>query len=313
MKWSESLLQERGYQVRKSITGKSYEKETQYQEVSLVVQQGIPLIRFACFEDQRHWMDMAFSTRLGGISKGYLSEMNLGWNQGDTRENVCKNYHLFCQGIGVDPKKLVFSDQIHETTVEYVTEADCAEAELQKKLVGVDGLYTDQCGIILATSYADCVPLFFADPVKRIIASSHSGWRGTVGQIGMRTIEQMRMRFDCHPKDIIALIGPSICQTCYEVSGDVAEQFESIYGEKELSEIIEPGEMENKYQLDLWAACYHTIKKAGVLPENIQVSRICTCCHQDLLFSHRATRGKRGNLNGFIWKHAVPTIPESGW
>lgn len=313
MLWTEELLQKQGYTLRRAETGKLYERETKYHGVSLVVQQGIPLLTFACFDGQQDWMGMAFSTRLGGISQGYLAEMNLGWNQGDAPETVRENYRRLCKGLGVKPDRLVFSDQIHETTVEYVTDHLCAGVEIQKKLVGVDGLYTDQTDVVLATSFADCVPLFFADPVRKIIASSHSGWRGTVGQIGLHTIKQMQRQFGCQPEDIIVLIGPSICQNCYEVSEDVIRQFEAVYSEVELADIVEKGAAKGKYQLDLWAACYHTMKKAGILPENIQVSGICTCCHANLLFSHRATKGKRGNLNGFIWKHAGLTTPESDW
>ncbi len=313
MVWTEEKLQKQGYSIIQTEAGKLYERETEYRGVALVVQNGVPLLTFACFEGQQDWMGMAFSTRLGGISKGYLAEMNLGWNRGDTQETVQENYRLLCKGLGVDAERLVFSDQVHETTVEYVTEELCAGIDLQKKLMGVDGLYTDQTDVILATSYADCVPLFFADPVRRIIASSHSGWRGTVGQIGLRTIEQMQQRFGCNPRDIIALIGPSICRNCYEVSEEIIPQFAAVYNESELSDIVEPGAAEGKYQLDLWAACYHTMKKAGILPENIQVSGICTCCHQDLLFSHRASQGRRGNLNGFIWKRVDLKVPESGW
>lgn len=306
MKWTEALLKKQGYQLRQTTTHKSYEQETRYHDVSLVVQDGIPLIRFACFEEQSDWMGMAFSTRLGGISTGHLAEMNLGWKQGDSHETVWKNYERICQALGVEMERLVFSDQVHETAVEYVTESHCAGTEGKKKLVGVDGLYTDRHGITLATSYADCVPLVFADPVTRVIASSHSGWRGTVGQIGRITIEKMVKRFDSKPENILVLVGPSICQNCYEVSQDVRDAFSSVYQEEELEEILENGVAEGKYQLDLWAACYHTIKKAGVPPENIQVSRVCTCCQPDLLFSHRATQGKRGNLNGFIWLKDTP-------
>lgn len=301
MKWTEALLKKKGYQLKQTSTFKSYEQECGYHGVSLVVQDGVPLIHFACFAEQTDWMGMAFSTRLGGISTGCLSEMNLGWNRGDSPETVWENYDRISQALGIEAEKLVFSDQVHETTVEYVTESQCAGVERRKKLVGVDGLYTDQEGIILATSYADCVPLFFADPVKKVVASSHSGWRGTVGQIGRITIEKMKERFDCKPENILVLVGPSICQSCYEVSQDVREQFTSLYSEDALAEILEDGRTTGKYQLDLWAACYHSIKKAGVPPEHIQVSRVCTCCQPDLLFSHRATQGKRGNLNGFIW------------
>lgn len=301
------------YHLKQNVTNKFYEQETRYQGVSLIEQRGIPFITFECFEKQRDWMGMAFSTRLGGISRGYLAEMNLGWNRGDSPETVQKNYQLICEALDVPTESLVFSDQVHETTVEYVTKQHCAGTLLEKKLTGVDGFYTDQDGITLATSYADCVPLFLADPVTRVIASSHSGWRGTVGQIGMTTVRQMEKQFGCQPKNILVLIGPSICQNCYEVSEDVVDQMATVYTEVELSNIADTGASPGKYQLDLWAACYYTMRKAGVPPENIQVSRVCTCCQPDLLYSHRATQGQRGNLNGFIWKRAFPTAPESDW
>ena len=98
------------------------------------------------------------------------------------------------------------------------------------------------------------------------------------------------------------VIGPSICQQCYEVSEDVVSALSCVYAEDQMSQIAEPGREPGKYQLDLWAACYETLKEAGIPPKSIQVSGVCTCCHKDLLFSHRATAGKRGNLNGFIWK-----------
>lgn len=302
MHWTESLLKQHGYALKQTATQKSYERETRYQDVSLTVQEGIPLLTFACFKEQRDWMGMAFSTRLGGRSEGCLAELNLGWNRGDSPATVRENYRRICQALGVDAESLVFSDQVHDTVVEYVTETQRAGKYLEKKLTGADGLYTDREGLTLATSYADCVPLFFADPVRHVIASSHSGWKGTVGQIGKITVEQMEKRFGCQPEHIIVLVGPSICQACYEVSQDVIDQFAAVFTSEELSEIAVPGVVEGKYQLDLWAACYRTLQKAGVLPENIQVSRICTCCQPELLFSHRATQGKRGNLNGFIWK-----------
>lgn len=303
MKWTELLLNQHGYQVTQTNTHKSYERETRFQDVSLVVHKGIPLLTFACFEEQRDWMGMAFSTRLGGISEGCLAELNLGWNRGDSAATVKENYRRICQALGRNEESLVFSDQVHDTVVEYVTEAQQAGKNLEKKLTGVDGLCTDREGITLATSYADCVPLFFADPVRHVIASSHSGWKGTVGQIGRKTIALMEKRFGCQPEHILALVGPSICQNCYEVSQDVMDQFAAVYSAEELSEIAMPGVVEGKYQLDLWAACYHTIRKAGVPAEKIQVSRVCTCCQPRLLFSHRATQGQRGNLNGFIWRN----------
>lgn len=282
--------------------GKCYAPWYRDTETYLEEQGGMPLLRFQAGQEQE-WMQLAFSTRLGGVSRGHLFSLNLGWERGESRENVCENYRRVCEALGADYRRLVFTDQVHETTVLYAGEELCAGENLEKRVSGVDGIYTDIPGLVLATSYADCVPLFFWDPVHRLIAASHSGWRGSVSKIGQRTLEKLQQRGSAL-QDIHVLIGPSICQDCYEVSRDVAEQFYHAYPVQEHGQILAEGrvteEGEQKYQLDLWAANWCQLKRAGVSPENIHLSGVCTCCNHELLFSHRATGGRRGNLNGFI-------------
>lgn len=282
--------------------GKEYAAYYDNEETILEERSKVPYLHFGSF-DRQEWLQLSFSTRLGGVSDGYLSSLNLGWDRGEGRENVCENYRRYCESIGADHQKLVLSDQVHETTVKYVDQNFCAGANIEKKLKAVDGMLTDIPELLLATSYADCVPLFFCDPKKKIIASSHSGWKGTVAGIGEVTVQKMQ-EMGCTLSDIEVLIGPSICQSCYEVSGDVAEQFLEKYPQEEASQIVTEGrvtdEGEQKYQLDLWAANWFLLKKAGILPEHIHLSGVCTCCNSTLLYSHRASHGKRGNLNGFI-------------
>ncbi len=272
------------------------------EEVYLDETKEVPLLRFSVCRELK-WMDLAFSTRAGGISEGYLASLNLGWDRGEPRENVCENYKRVCSALGGDYQKLVLSDQIHETKVIYADENHCGGENIEKRLKGVDGLVTDKPGLILATSYADCVPLFFIDSKKRIIASSHSGWKGTVAKIGQETLEKMK-EMGSDVKDIVVIIGPSICQKCYEVSEDVAVQFLETYGEEAGMDILQKGKImpdgEQKYQLDLWAANWHQLTKAGIREENLHVSGLCTCCNPEFLYSHRASQGKRGNLNGFM-------------
>ena len=282
--------------------GKPYAVGYDDKETVLEKEAKVPYLHFHSF-DRQEWLQLTFSTRLGGVSKGYLSTLNLGWDRGEPRENVCENYRRYCASIGSKSEKLVLSDQVHETTVRYVDERDCAGTEIVKKLKDVDGMITDIPGLVLATSYADCVPLFFCDPVKRIVASSHSGWKGTVAGIGAETIRKMH-KMGCQPEDIEVLIGPSICQKCYEISEDVAKQFATAYEADEMEQILQKGrvtgEGEQKYQLDLWAANWFQLKRAGVQPAHIHLAGVCTCCNHELLFSHRASHGKRGNLNGFL-------------
>lgn len=260
----------------------------------------VPLIRFEAFRGL-DFINAAFSTRFGGVSEGYLSELNFGFERGETKENVVENYKLFCASMGLEAKNLVLSDQVHDTKVHVAMQEDACGDEIKKKLKGIDGLLTNQPELCLATSYADCVPLFFVDGKKGVIASSHSGWRGTVERMGAKTIAAMQRKFNSQTEDIIAVIGPSICQSCYEVSQDVIDAFTKNYDKEWMNVISYCSDIENKkYQLDLWAANYLQLKEAGVLEKNIHVAGLCTCCNNRLLFSHRASKGKRGNLNGFI-------------
>lgn len=167
-----------------------------------------------------------FSTRLGGVSEGMFSTMNLSFNRGDDKDKVLENYRRIAGAIGFSLEKTVCSDQTHTTNIRIVTAQDAGKGILKEKdYHDIDGLVTNVQGLTLATSYADCVPLFFIDPIQKAVGLSHSGWKGTVGRIGARTIEVMEKTFGSRPEDIYAAIGPSICQDCYEVSEDVAEQF----------------------------------------------------------------------------------------
>ena len=199
----------------------------------------------------------------------------------------------------MDYDKFVFTDQTHTTNVRKVTAEDAGNGlTREREFHDTDGLITDVPGLVLSTFYADCVPLYFVDPVHRAIGLSHSGWRGTVNRMGKATIEAMRMEYGSRPEELRCAIGPSICQDCYEVSGDVSVEFERAFAGHE-NEILIAKE-NGKYQLDLWKANEIVLLDAGVLPEHIEITDICTCCNPDLLFSHRASHGKRGNLGAFL-------------
>ena len=161
-----------------------------------------------------------FSTRIGGVSEGMFATLNLSYNRCDKKEAVDENFRRIGKAIGFDHTKLVFSNQIHETKIHKVTKEDCG-----KVMKDMDGLATNEPGIPLYTGYADCVPLFFYDPVEKVAALAHSGWRGTVGRIGAKMVRFLESEFGCKKENIVAAIGPSICRSCYEVSEDVAEKF----------------------------------------------------------------------------------------
>lgn len=241
-----------------------------------------------------------FSTRIGGVSEGIYSSMNLSFSRGDDGDKVRENFRRMAEAIDVEADSLVFAAQTHTTNVRKVTLDDKGKGIISLlDYQDVDGLITNEPGVCLTTFYADCVPLFFVDPVHRAIGLSHSGWRGTVGRMGQATLDKMKEEYGTEAKDVIAAIGPSICQDCYEVSEDVIGKFQAAFEEKYWKDLFYQKE-NKKYQLNLWMANEIILKEAGVLKENIAVTNVCTNCNSDVLFSHRATGGARGSLAAFM-------------
>ena len=241
-----------------------------------------------------------FSTRIGGVSQGIYASMNLSFQRGDDEHDVRENFKRIAAAIGVKEEEITFSKQTHTANVREVSLEDKGKGlTKQMDYDNVDGLVTNVPGICLATFYADCVPLFFVDPKKRAIGLSHSGWRGTVEKIGKRTVEKMSQLYGSRPEDIYAAVGPSICQDCYEVTGDVIEGFQKNFREEYWKELFYKKE-NGRYQLNLWKANEFVLREAGILEERLAVTNLCTCCNPELLFSHRASYGKRGNLGAFL-------------
>lgn len=240
-----------------------------------------------------------FSTRMGGVSKGYLGTMNLSFTRGDREENVRENFRRIADAIGFREEQLVFSAQVHETKIRKVTAANRGEGITKETAPGIDGLATDEADVPLYTSYADCVPLLFYDPQKKVVAMAHSGWRGTAARIGAKMAHFMEKEYGSRAENIIAAVGPSICRKCYEVSEDVAQAFREAFRPEQFPLLFDE-KGQGKYQLDLWEANRIILTEAGILPEHLDVTDLCTCCNHDKLFSHRASHGKRGNMGCFM-------------
>lgn len=250
--------------------------------------------------DKLDFIKHGFSTRIGGVSTGIYSSMNLTYTRTDNPENVTTNFRIMGDALSINVEDMVYAMQTHTVNVMEVNESHKGMGILRNRdFTDIDGLVTNVPGVVLVTSYADCVPLFFVDPVNKAIGLSHSGWRGTVNNIAKVTIEKMTTLYGTKPTDVISFIGPSICKDCYEVSEDVAEEFAKAYGPAVFDDILYIKD-NGKFKLNLWAANYHNFINSGILPENIGITDVCTCCNSDLLFSHRATKGERGGLCGFL-------------
>ena len=247
-----------------------------------------------------------FSTRLGGVSEGIYASMNVSYARGDQKEAVDENYRRIAACLPCSVEDMVCSDQTHTDHIRVVTAQDRGKGVTRPRdYQDVDALITREEGVVLCTFFADCVPLFFVDPVKRAIGLAHSGWRGTVKKIGKKTVEAMADAFGTNPQDIHAAVGPSICQDCYEVSEDVIWEFRKAFPDmgEDLHGICRPlwyPAKPGKYQLDLWETNRQVMLEAGISEDKIEVTDLCTCCNPDVLFSHRASEGKRGNLGAFM-------------
>lgn len=271
----------------------------QIPEMNVKNNKGVTFLTYPAFEDM-DWLVHGFSTRLGGVSQGIYSSMNLSFTRGDEESCVRENYRRISQAMGFDMNSIVTSDQTHTNNVRKITEKDRGKGiVVPRDYTDTDGMITNVRGLVLATFYADCVPLYFADPVHYAVGLSHSGWRGTVRKIGAVTIKKMAEEYGSDPKDIKAAIGPSICQECYEVSEDVIEEFKESFDRKHWEKLFYKKD-NGKYQLNLWMANRSILVEAGIPEANISMPNICTCCNPEFLFSHRASHGKRGNLGAFL-------------
>lgn len=268
-------------------------------DLELKERDGIPYLSYPILERTglvRH----GFSTRAGGVSRGEFSTMNFSVSRGDSQEAVLENYRRFSKAAGLNYKGLVASSQTHTTNIRKVTWEDAGKGITKEPdYDDVDGLMTDEKGLALVTFYADCVPLYFLDPVRKAIALSHSGWRGTAGNMAGITVQAMVKEYGTRPEDLLACIGPSICRDCYEIGEDTACEFQKGFTQEEQKKVLMP-KTGGKYQLDLWEANRILLLKAGIRGENLAVTNICTCCNPESLFSHRASQGRRGNLAAFL-------------
>lgn len=229
----------------------------------------------------------AFSRRTGGVSHGKIEGFNFGFRVGDDSDAVLRNYKILADDIGADVERIVCARQQHTDNIRIVTEQDCGKGviEVDSDIQDTDGLITNIPQIPLVVFTADCVPLLFCDPVRKVVAATHAGWRGTAQKIGKKTISLMKSEFGCAPENIIAAIGPSIGPCCFEVDSDTALNFDKKYCKPKPN---------NKFHVDLWAVNRDDMLSEGLIPDNIYVSEECTICSSDKYYSYRTHKEHTG-------------------
>lgn len=239
-----------------------------------------------------------FSTRLGGVSGGACASLNLGVNRGDDSACVEENWARFCSAVGVEKDGLVFSQQVHGDKVRVCTWADRGAGLERPAEYEADALVTDVPGLTLAVFSADCIPVLLYDPIRRVIAAVHAGWRGTASGIVERAVQQMMGHYGCDSADIQAAVGPGISKCCFETREDVPNAMTETLGAGSLHYI----EMmpQGKFRVDLKGLNAYRLERVGVRAANIAVSPDCTVCLGDKYWSHRVLGNERGSMAAVI-------------
>lgn len=247
--------------------------------------------------EQFPFITAGMTSRIGGTSKVPYESLNLGLHVGDDPVDVIANRELLARSIGMPFESCTFAEQVHKNKVAVVTKAERGKGRIDKEnaILDVDAMVTAEPDISLCVMYADCVPLYFVDPVRQVIAVSHAGWKGTSLDIVRHTIQTMKQTYGCDPAHIKAAIGPSIGECCYEVNQDVVDQMaHTVDIAPRLS--INP----NKYMLNLQEINRLLMLEAGIMSSNIEISKLCTSCHTDQLFSYRAEGGTTGRMIAWL-------------
>ncbi len=266
--------------------------------MNLNIKNDVPFLTYKKLEEIS-FIKHAFSTKLGGVSQGEFSTMNLAFNRGDNPDNVTENYKRLCNAVGLNFDTLVASAQDHHTYVRKVSSNECGIGITKPRdIESVDALITNQPNVTLVTYYADCTPIFFVDINEKVIALAHAGWRGTVGKICKKVIDIMVNDYGSNTKSIICCVGPAISKCCYEIDKVCYNEFAKVSG-LDLNKIM-TSKGNGKYMADLLETNKQILIASGINENNIIISDVCTMCNSDLLWSHRATNGHRGTMSAFM-------------
>ena len=233
----------------------------------------------------------AFLSRRGGVSSAPFETLNFDERDTDAPENIRENRRIIGQAFGINAERLVTVNQVHGNTVHLVTEKNIGGLTPDADAI-ITGLKSVPIGIMTA----DCLPIIIYDPVNNAIGAAHGGWKGTALGVAVRTIEAMAESFGTAARDVVAALGPHIGPCCYQVKGNVIDEFEKAFGDTS-SYIKKSGD---GFTLDLGAATIKQLEEIGVEPEKINALCPCTSCNNGDFFSYRKDGGRTGRQLSFI-------------
>jgi polyphenol oxidase len=242
--------------------------------------------------------DHAFSTRLGGCSRGSVASLNTAFHTGDNCENVLENRRRLLEPFGYRPEEIVAGIQVHGSGVTLVTAKDCGKGAAPETFLGeTDALATVEPGVLLTAYAADCQLLYFIEPQIPVVALAHAGWRGTLGGMARVVVAYLQKNFAVRPSQILAAVSPGICSRCYRVDEEVAGQFRRAgWG---CAPYLEP-DQDGRFRLDLSAINTAQLRETGIEECNLAENNWCTSCRPDLFYSYRRDQGVTGRMMGFL-------------
>jgi YfiH family protein len=228
----------------------------------------------------------AVFTRIGGVSRGPFASLNVGHSVGDDDRAVAENHARIYAHLAVDANQVITARQVHGNHVALTEPGDAGQV-----LANTDGLATKEPGVALLLRFADCQPIVLYDPVHEAMSLIHAGWRGLAQGIAFRAVEKMRDAFESDPSELMAGLGPAIGPCCYTVGHDVAAAMG--YALPDWRQVMAPVG-EDAWRLDLSAANAQQLRATGI--HTIEQANLCTACHHDEFFSHRAEQGLTGRF-----------------
>jgi len=236
-----------------------------------------------------------FSTRHGGVSRAPYNSLNLGFGTEDLQAHVEGNRNTLCHAFDLQPHHLLTVKQVHGNQLLLIDEENLDLSHFLS--LEADGIITNQVGFLIGVLVADCLPLLLHDPIHKIVAAVHIGWRGAATGLVGQTVAAMKSHFGCDPTQIQAAVGPGIAAHRYEVDRPVREAFRLGSG---FWDHISHEVRLCYWHLDLALSCRLQLEQAGILPANTDQIKECTCCHPELFFSYRRDKGQTGRQLGFI-------------